>query len=224
MHQSNEPGKIKILYIDDEPNNLISFKATFRTDYQVFIAETTDEGYAVLKKHPDIQVVLCDQRMPDRTGVQFFEILATECPAPVRMLISGYTDMESMINAINHGHIYQYIQKPWQETNLRSVIEDGCRYYDATVALASKNKALKQAYQEAGQLTYRIIWEAHTSILSLLDTIGNAEQTTDTEGSGKLLALLTEILEQTSAYIVKMHECYNLIRIDAGEAPEPTTA
>jgi len=219
MHQSNKPSKIKILYIDDEPNNLISFKATFRTDYQVFIAETTDEGYTILKNHPDIQVVLCDQRMPDRTGVQFFEILATECPAPVRILISGYTDMESMIKAINRGHIYQYIPKPWQEEKLRTSIEDACKYYDATVTLALKNKALKQAYQEAGQLTYRIIWEAHTSILGLLDTIGKAEQSADSAESGKLLAVLTEVLEQTSAYIANMHEYYNLIRIDAGETP-----
>lgn len=220
MHNSHKASKIQILYIDDEPNNLISFKATFRTDYHVFLAETTAEGYAILKKNPGIQVVLCDQLMPEETGVQFFERLAAEFPDLVRMLISGYTDMDSMIKAINHGHIYQFIQKPWHESQLRAAIEDGSHYYDTTVKLAQRNKALQQAYEDAGQLTYRIIWEAHTSILSLLDTIGNAEQAVNNEGAGKLLSLLTEVLEQTSSYLVNMHECYNLIRM--GETPKTT--
>ncbi len=222
MHQSTETGKVKVLYIDDEPNNLISFKANFRTDYQVFIAESTNEGYAILKNHPDIRVVLCDQRMPDTTGVEFFETIATECPSPVRMLISGYIDMKSMIKAINHGRIYHYINKPWQEAKLRAAIEAGCKYYDETLTLAQKNEALSQAYREAGQLTYRIIWEAHTSILSLLDTIGNAESIADAGESGRLLSLLTEVLEQTSAYIIDMQQCYNMISINSGEAQEPT--
>ena len=65
--------KLKILYIDDEPDNLTGFKANFRTEYRIFIAENTVQAIEHLEKHPDIRVIFCDQRMPGKTGVEFFE-------------------------------------------------------------------------------------------------------------------------------------------------------
>ena len=96
----SKPEKIKVLYVDDEANNLVGFKATFRLDYNVFVANSADEGIDMLEKNPDIKVILCDQRMPGKTGVQFFEEVSARYPAPVRMLLTGYTDIESVINAI----------------------------------------------------------------------------------------------------------------------------
>ena len=101
--------KIKVLYIDDEPNNLVSFKASFRFDYQVFVANNTNEAHKILDENPDIAVVLSDQRMPDKTGVEFFEGIIPKHLKPIRILITGYTDIESVINAINRGHIFRYI-------------------------------------------------------------------------------------------------------------------
>jgi two-component system sensor histidine kinase/response regulator len=75
--------KIKVLYVDDEMNNLIGFKANYRMDYDVFIANDTDEALKALQDNPDIRVILSDQRMPDKTGVQFFEEIRNEFPNPV---------------------------------------------------------------------------------------------------------------------------------------------
>ena len=89
----NTAEKIKVLYVDDEQNNLNGFKATFRFDYTIFIAANTSQAYDYLKNNPGISVILCDQRMPDKSGVQFFEEVRDRYPEPVRMLITGYTDI-----------------------------------------------------------------------------------------------------------------------------------
>lgn len=217
MNKADEINRKKVLYIDDEPNNLVSFKATFRTDYQVFIAISADEGLAVLKDNPDIQVILCDQRMPDKTGVQFFEETATAYPCPVRILLTGYTDVESVIKAINDGHIYRYITKPWQETDLRAAIEDGCRYYRTTALLPVKNETLQKAYHEMNSMVYHIVYEIHTSILSLREAV---ESDGAAGGNGKtleLLSVMTENLEAINTFMVDIHKHYSLIRLVPGE-------
>ena len=65
--------KFKVLYIDDETNNLIGLKATFRMDYDILIAESAQAGEEILEQNPDIRIILCDQRMPGKTGIEFFE-------------------------------------------------------------------------------------------------------------------------------------------------------
>ncbi len=115
--------KIKILYVDDEPDNLIGFKATLRINYQVFVTDKVDEAFNILDRNPDIRVVFCDQRMPGKTGVEFFEEMRAKHPAPVRILLTGYSDAESTIAAINKGNIFRYCQKPWTEPDIFSAIE-----------------------------------------------------------------------------------------------------
>ena len=101
--------KTKILYVDDEPNNLIGFKAAFRVHYDIFTAGHAAEAVNCLAKHPDIHIIFCDQRMPDKTGVEFFEEIRVKYPLPIRILLTGYADIESVINAINRGHIFRYV-------------------------------------------------------------------------------------------------------------------
>ncbi len=82
-----------MLYIDDEANNLISFKASFRFDYNIYLANNTDEALKHLSEHDDISVILSDQKMPDKTGGEFYEEKRTGYPNPVRILITGYADI-----------------------------------------------------------------------------------------------------------------------------------
>src|SRR5688572_16273390 len=105
-------------------NNLISFKASFRFEYNILTANTTAEASDFLQKNPDISVILCDQRMPDKTGVEFFEEIRKDFPNPVRILITGYTDIEDVINAINRGHIFRYIRKPWTDVDIHSAVDE----------------------------------------------------------------------------------------------------
>ena len=119
--------KIKILYVDDEENNLFSFKATFRLKYQVFLAIGASEAVKILDENPDIAVIITDQRMPNMTGVEFLESILEKHPEPMRVLLTGYADINAVIEAVNKGKIFHYLSKPWNEEELDFTIT---RAYD----------------------------------------------------------------------------------------------
>jgi len=109
---------INVLYIDDEPHNLIAFKAAFRRDFNVFTADSALQACKIIDE-TDIHVILSDQRMPITTGIEFFESILNTHPEPIRILITGYTDISAVIDAINRGQIYKYLTKPWNENDIR---------------------------------------------------------------------------------------------------------
>ena len=115
--------KMQLLYVDDEPNNLISFKAAFRRDYEIHTAESGAEGRKILDNN-SISIVITDQRMPFMTGVEFLESIVNDYPNTIRILITGFSDIQAVIDAINKGKIYHYVQKPWDETYLRNIISN----------------------------------------------------------------------------------------------------
>jgi response regulator RpfG family c-di-GMP phosphodiesterase len=130
-------GKINVLYVDDEVNNINSFKATFRKDYNVFTALSGPLGLQILKDHT-IHVIITDQRMPDMTGVEFLVEVLKEYVEPVRILLTGYTDINAVIDAVNKGHIYYYLNKPWDEQQLRIIIKNAFEIF----RLREENKIL----------------------------------------------------------------------------------
>lgn len=123
-----EDKKIKVLYIDDEVNNLTAFKANFRKLYDIYTAESAAEGRKILES-VEIEIVLTDQRMPEMTGVEFLESIIPDFPNPIRILITGYTDMQALIDAVNKGQIYRYINKPWDEEELKMFINQAFELY-----------------------------------------------------------------------------------------------
>lgn len=135
----SEKPKIKVLYVDDERNNLVSFKANFRIDFEVFIAESADEGKLILEKNK-INVIITDQRMPIKTGVEFLEEVMKDYPDPVRILLTGYTDMETVIEAVNKGKIYQYVRKPYVAEELKKLIQDAFDNYEASQKIKRDNE------------------------------------------------------------------------------------
>lgn len=138
---------ISILYVDDEANNLIAFRATFRTKYKVFTALSGLEGLDVLSKN-DIQIIITDQRMPNMTGVEFLEQVIEKYPLPIRILLTGYTDMSAIIDAVNKGSIFQYLNKPWDEEELEAVIEKAYEIYLEKVKIMEENKELSITNQQ----------------------------------------------------------------------------
>ncbi len=123
-----EKAIISILYIDDESNNLLAFKANFRRDYSIFTAESAKEGLEILKNNT-IQIIITDQRMPLQSGVEFLESILTDFPDPIRILLTGYSDMEVIINAVNKGQIFRYLSKPFNEIELKMAIENAAEVY-----------------------------------------------------------------------------------------------
>lgn len=119
--------KITILYVDDEENNLFSFKAAFRIKYQIFTAISGDEALKLLENKP-VNIIISDQRMPNMTGVEFLEKVIEKFPDPVRILLTGYADMGAVVDAVNKGKIFHYLTKPWNEDELDITIN---RAYEA---------------------------------------------------------------------------------------------
>ena len=143
----NQPeDKIKILYVDDEENNLQAFKATFRRDYKIFLAISAKEGEEILSRE-QIDIIIKDQRMPEKTGVEFLESIIPLHPRPIRLLLTGYTDIQAVIDAINKGQVYHYLTKPWEEDYLRTVIKNAFEVY----SLRRENERLTQALLKANE-------------------------------------------------------------------------
>lgn len=130
---------INVLYVDDEVHNLNSFKAGFRRLFNVFTAESASEGRKVLETE-NIHVIITDQRMPVMTGIEFLESIIPAFPDPIRILLTGYADINAVIDAINKGQVYKYIQKPWMDEDLRINIEKAFEIY----SLRKENRELTE--------------------------------------------------------------------------------
>ncbi|WP_214228169.1 response regulator [Pedobacter sp. B4-66] len=133
-------ASINVLYVDDELHNLNSFKAGFRRVFNVYTAESAMEGRRILETVEDIHVVITDQRMPVMTGIEFLESILPDFPDPIRILLTGYADINAVIDAINRGQVYKYIQKPWMDEDLRINIEKAFEIY----SLRKENRELTQ--------------------------------------------------------------------------------
>ena len=133
--------KIHILYVDDEENNLISFKATFRTKYSTFVAISGSEALKILSTK-QIHVIITDQRMPEMTGVEFLEKVIELHPDCMRILLTGYADMTAVIDAVNKGKIFHYLNKPWNEEELDKTIAEAYNKYLENAELKKQNEEL----------------------------------------------------------------------------------
>ncbi len=133
-----------VLYIDDEINNLNSFKAAFRRDFEIYVAQSAKEGRKILDEH-EIGVIVTDQRMPVMTGIEFLESILPIYPDTIRILLTGFSDMNAVMDAINRGQVYKYLVKPWQNDELRLYIQNALELYH----LRRENKDLLSKLQQA---------------------------------------------------------------------------
>ncbi len=126
-----------ILYIDDEPSNLKTFRATFKWDYNILLAESGKQGLEILEGQP-VDLIISDQRMPEMTGFEFFKSIVDTYPEPIRIVLTGYSDMGLLIRSINECGIYQYLTKPWTEDEMKHVLDKALETYQ----LRKDNRAL----------------------------------------------------------------------------------
>lgn len=144
MEESNKPEKIKVLYVDDEVHNLRSFKASFRRTFDVYVAESGKEGLEIFKNNR-VDVLITDQRMPEMTGIELLMEVKKIDSNPMRILLTGYSDINAVIDAINKGQVYRYLSKPWQEDELRNTIESAFEVF----YLRKENKELIKKLERA---------------------------------------------------------------------------
>jgi DNA-binding NtrC family response regulator len=121
--------KHPILVVDDEAEILTSLRALLRKDYEFHAAQSGYEGLQVLKRQP-IHVVMADQRMPGMTGTEFLAAVRAEHPAIVRLVFTGHADIRAVIEAINQGHVFRYLAKPWDADELLLVLRQACEHYE----------------------------------------------------------------------------------------------
>lgn len=153
---------IKILYLDDEENNLIAFKALFRKEFEVFTTTSPQEAVAYLNANV-VPIILSDQKMPELSGVEFFELTLNDFPNAVRILVTGYADIEAVIDAINRGQVYRYVAKPWNENDLRVCLLNAAERYEMNIHSSDSDsnsnrwKIAKSRIQEAIQKVKTVV-------------------------------------------------------------------
>lgn len=144
--------QVGVLYVDDELNNLNSFKAAFRRNFNIFTAQSAKEGRKILDAE-EIGVIITDQRMPGITGIEFLESILPIYPDTIRILLTGFSDINAVMGAINRGQVYKYLVKPWQDDELRMYIQNAMEIYNLRKENKDLAHKLKLANLELAQLT-----------------------------------------------------------------------
>ena len=144
--QSASETPYGVLIVDDEEAILESLALTLGTEYRVYTATTGEEGLRILGLE-DIALVIADQNMPGMSGVELLEKVIEQDPRTVRMMLTGYADVSSLARAINTGHVYRYITKPWEPDDLRIDVKRALEAY----ALAGANVQLAVDLAEANE-------------------------------------------------------------------------
>ena len=121
--------KLKLLVVDDEPDNLDLLYRTFRRDFKVYKADSAFTAMDVLKAEGEMALIISDQRMPEMNGTEFLGRTVEIFPDTVRILLTGYTDVEDLVEAINSGKVFKYITKPWTPEELKLVVQQASETY-----------------------------------------------------------------------------------------------
>ena len=121
-NRRSQTSKSKILVVDDEPHNLDLLQRTFHREYQVLRAEDGQTALEKLTQNPDTAAIISDQRMPHMSGTDLLLQVAQQYPNVIRIILTGYTDVSDLVDAINTGKVFKYITKPWEEQDLKTVV------------------------------------------------------------------------------------------------------
>lgn len=124
------PKKPKMLVVDDEPDNLDLLYRTFRRDFNVLRSDSGVHALEVLKREGEVAVIISDQRMPEMKGTEFLSKTVPDFPDTVRIILTGFTDVEDLVEAINSGQVYKYITKPWDPNELKAVVQRAADTYE----------------------------------------------------------------------------------------------
>ncbi len=196
----NKVEKKSILYVDDEPNNLMGFKSVFRRHFKVHTATSGQEGLEIMANHP-IQLVISDQRMPNMTGTQFLKQIADNYPDVIRIILTGYSDYEATLEAINNGKVYKYLTKPWETEDLKEIIDGALGIYQLRRENARLLKSLQKVNTELDRFVYSASHDLRAPIASLLGLMNLAKRSDDPQEIKELLKIGEKVLAQLEIFI-----------------------
>jgi len=141
-----------LLIVDDEPDVCDSVHDLLRREFRVLKANSAQEGYRIMQED-EVHIVMSDQRMPQISGVELLAKVKARYPHAIRMLFTGYAELESIIAAINHGHVYRFLKKPWQPEDLLAAVRQAALEFDRLETVALERE---QLVMEVGELTQRV--------------------------------------------------------------------
>ena len=202
----------EVLYIDDEYNNLVGFKAALRFHYDIHIASNTTDAENILMTNPNIRVIFCDQKMPGENGIDFFSRIKKEFPKPMRILITAFADMDTVIDSINRGHIFRFIKKPWEEAEIISCIEEANKFYVTNSLLDMRNMELQKAYEELDKFAYSVSHDLRDPLAGVLGAIRIALDFKSVEQVHEILNLMKTSIVKLEDYINSLRDYYLLRR------------
>jgi DNA-binding NtrC family response regulator len=135
-------SKFCLLVVDDEPNVCDSVHDLLRREFRVLKANSAEEGYRLMQEE-EVHIVMSDQRMPQISGVELLTRVKSRYPHAIRMLFTGFADVESIIAAINQGHVYQFLKKPWQPEELETAVRQAAAEFERLSEAAEERERLK---------------------------------------------------------------------------------
>jgi CheY-like chemotaxis protein len=163
-----------MLVVDDEPDNLDLLYRTFRRDFNVMRAESGQRALEVLSEEGEVAVIISDQRMPEMKGTEFLSKTVPEFPDTVRIILTGFTDVEDLVDAINAGQVYRYITKPWDPDELKHVVTQAATTYDL---LKQRGEAIDLSHnQHRLVMDMAAIAQSAPDVATALPAIANAIQ------------------------------------------------
>lgn len=186
--------KYKILFVDDEAANLRMLERLFRDEYEVIVAESGAEGLELLSHH-NVAIIVSDQRMPGMSGIDFLKKSAEMRPQTVRIILTGYTDVSDLVEAVNSRVVYRYITKPWVNTDLVQTVQRGIEHH-----VAIKRTHLIE--QEATRLKQRLDATVEGAVNAVREVIAQKNYN------------LSEHCKRTANYAVVMGERLGLASED----------
>jgi adenylate cyclase len=168
-------SKPKILVVDDEPDNLDLLYRTFYRDYKVLRAISGPAALELLAQEGDVAVIISDQRMPIMSGTEFLSLTATQYPDIIRIILTGYTDVEDLVEAINAGKVFKYVTKPWEAEELKGVVRQAL---DTHNVLKARTRELTRTLRQESLLntvtnTIRSALDYRQILQAIVDTVGH---------------------------------------------------
>lgn len=182
-----------LLLVDDEPNIIHALNRTLRRDgYRILTANSAEEGLSVLADN-NASVIISDQRMPQMTGVEFFHRVKELYPNTLRIILSGYTELESVTSAINEGAIYKFLTKPWDDELLRKNVREAFELSEMMQENQRLTRELQRANNELNQLNQNLEQQVQ-------------EKTREIVHNLTMLEISQEILEHLPVAIIGIDE------------------
>lgn len=172
LMRDNRAKKPKMLVVDDEPDNLDLLYRTFRRDFDVLRAESGVNALSLLSTEGEVAVIISDQRMPEMKGTEFLSKTVPQFPDTVRIILTGFTDVEDLVEAINAGQVYKYITKPWDPNELKLVVQRAAETYEL---LKQRTEELHRSQAQTALLASIVqVAQESDSLESCLEPIAQA--------------------------------------------------